>query len=300
MRAEAQRRVRDRAVNEAYDGAGLTYDYFQRVHQRASVDDRGAPLDSTVHYGVDFVNAQWNGRQMMYGDGDGKYFNRFTACLDVIAHELTHGVSQYSAAFNYVGQSGALSEHFSDVFGVLVKQYAKKQTAARADWLIGKGLFTRRVHGAAVRSMKAPGTAYDDAIIGRDPQPSHMRRYRRMQSDHGGVHINSGIPNHAFYQVATLLGGRAWEVAGRIWYRALTQKLDARAQFRRCADATWEAAGELYGFGSAPQEAVLAGWRAVGISISRAVLDRGPRLRVRAEDFTIPTAGAELPVEIAL
>ncbi|HWW61820.1 MAG TPA: M4 family metallopeptidase, partial [Thermoanaerobaculia bacterium] len=142
VRAEGQARVRDRAANEAYDGAGQTYDYFQQVHERASVDDRGAALDSTVHYGVDFVNAQWNGRQMMYGDGDGKYFNRFTACLEVIAHELAHGVSQYTAAFDYSGQSGALSEHFSDVFGVLVKQHAKKQTAARADWLIGKGLFT--------------------------------------------------------------------------------------------------------------------------------------------------------------
>jgi len=296
VRAEGQRRVRDVAANEAYDGAGKTHDFFRRVHERNSVDDRGLPLDATVHYGADFVNAQWNGRQMMYGDGDGKYFRRFTTCLDVIAHELTHGVSQYSAAFEYEGQSGALSEHFSDVFGSLVKQYAKKQTASRADWLIGRGLFTRRVCGEAVRSMKAPGTAYDDPVIGRDPQPSHMKKYRRMQSDHGGVHVNSGIPNHAFYQVATLVGGRAWEVAGKIWYRALTHKLTPRAQFRQCADATWEAAGELFGFGSAPQEAVLAGWRAVGITISRGVIDRGPRLRVREEEeFTIPIAGAELP-----
>jgi Zn-dependent metalloprotease len=258
------------------------------------VDDRGLRLDSTVHYSSGFDNAQWNGRQMIYGDGDGKLFNRFTKCLDIIGHELTHGVTQYTANLAYDAQPGALNESFSDVFGILVKQYALKQTAAKADWLVGEGLFTSRVNGSAVRSMKEPGTAYDDKIIGKDPQPAHMRDYKRMSSDNGGVHINSGIPNRAFYCLAALLGGKAWEVAGPIWYAALTKKLSSHAQFRDCADATHQAAGELHGVGSGPQQAVAEAWKTVGIEISPAVVRGGPRLPIR--DYVPPAAAAELPL----
>jgi Zn-dependent metalloprotease len=260
-----------------------------------------------VHFGRAFNNAHWDGRQMIYGDGDGKYFRRFTSSLDVVAHELTHGVTQYAAGFAFSGQGGALAEHYSDVFGVLVKQYVAKQSAARADWLIGAELFTEAVNGEAIRSMKAPGTAYDDPILGRDPQPSHMRDYVVTHADDRGVHINSGIPNHAFYRVATLLGGNAWEVAGKIWYRALTHELGPRSRFQQCADATWRAAGALYGSGSAPQDAVLAGWKAVGIDVSASVVEEGPRLRVRrrareAHDVTFdpPRGGAEVPSVVFL
>ena len=290
VRGEGGRAAGDAAVDEAYDGAGKTYDFYRRVLGRNSIDGRGLRLDATVHYGVHFDNAQWNGRQMIYGDGDGKLFERFTKCIDIIAHELTHGVTQYTAALAYSGESGALSEHFSDVFGVLVKQYGRRQTAAKADWLVGAGLFTARVAGAAVRSMKAPGTAYDDKLLGKDPQPSHMRDFKRMQDDNGGVHVNSGIPNHAFYLAATMLGGKAWETAGRIWYATLTAKLRARATFRDCARATHEAAAELYGANSEPQRAVEQAWRAVGIDVA-AVVERGPRLPV----YEPPAAAAELP-----
>ena len=297
VRGEGEPRVRDVAVNEAYEASGRTYDYFRRVHGRFSIDDRGLRLESTVHYGNGYSNAQWDGRRMIYGDGDGKYFQRFTAALDVVAHELTHGVIQYTAALGYTNQSGALGEHFADVFGILAKQYAARQTALRADWTIGKGLFTKGVNGEGIRSMKAPGSAYDDPILGRDPQPAHMRGYVRTSADGGGVHLNSGIPNHAFYQVATLLGGRAWEVAGKIWYEVLVNRLGPRARFQQCADATWAAAGDLFGAGSAPQEAVLAGWKTVGIDVSASLLDRGPRIRLRArdDDFVPPAPAAEMP-----
>ena len=289
VRSEGQRRTRDDAVNEAYDGSGRTIEYFRRVHGGTFLYD----VHSTVHYGTRFDNAQWNGRQMIYGDGDGKYFNRFTASLEVIAHELTHGINQLTARLGYSGQAGALNEHFADVFGSLVKQHTFKQTAATADWLIGTGLLTSRVHGEAIRSMKSPGTAYDDPILGKDPQPAHVRNYVRMEADSGGVHVNSGIPNHAFYRVAMLLGGPSWKVAGRIWYATLTKKLAPRARFQQCADATWTTAGELYGIGSEPQSAVLTAWRAVGIDIT------GPRLRIKRprthESFAMPVAGAELP-----
>jgi Zn-dependent metalloprotease len=266
------------------------------VYGRSSIDDRGLRIDSTVHFGDGFSNAHWNGRQMIYGDGDGKYFRRFTSAIDVIAHELTHGVSQYAAGLGWTGQAGALAEHFSDVFGVLVKQYSLDTTAAKSDWLIGASLFTERVSGSAIRSLAAPGTAYDDRVLGRDPQPAHMRAYVKTTSDNGGVHINSGIPNHAFYRAATLLGGKAWEVAGRIWYHALTTELGPRSRFQQCADATWRVAGDLYGPGSAAQEAVLAGWKAVGIDLSSPIVTASaPRLAVR-EGFEPPDPAAEVPL----
>jgi len=283
----------DVAAREAFDGAGITSDFYSKVYGRNSIDDRGLPLDASVHYGVHYANALWNGKQMIYGDGDGKLFNRFTASLDVIAHELTHGVTQHTAGLIYQDQSGALSEHFSDVFGILVKQYALKQTAAKSDWLIGEGIFTSVVHGAAVRSMKAPGTAYDDKVAGKDPQPAHMKDYRKMTADNGGVHVNSGIPNRAFYLAATSLGGKAWTVAGRIWYDALTTRLKPSATFRDCARAVSDAAKKRFGANSEPHRAVIDAWKEVGIDIT-AVVTSGPRLPI--SDFDPPAAAAELPL----
>ena len=292
LRGEGAKPVADVAAGEAYDGAGITYDFYSNVYGRNSVDGRGLPLDSTIHYGLHYTNALWNGRQMIYGDGDGKLFNRFTESLDIIGHELTHGVTQHTAALVYQDQSGALNEHFSDVFGILVKQYALKQTAAKSDWLIGAGIFTNAVHGAAVRSMKAPGTAYDDKLLGKDPQPAHMRHYQTMSADNGGVHVNSGIPNHAFYLAATLLGGKAWTVAGRIWYDALTTLLKSRATFRDCARATVTAASARFGAHSEPERAVVEAWKQVGIDLG-AIVTAGPRLAIA--DFEPPAAAAELP-----
>jgi len=295
VRTEGERRTRDVSVDEAYDAAGKTYDYFRRVHGRRSLDDHGLGIRSTVHFGEGFSNAHWDGRQLIFGDGDGKYFHRFTASLDVVAHELTHGVTQYATALGASGQCGALAEHFSDVFGILVKQYWLGQTAAQSDWLIGADLFTDRVNGVAVRSMKAPGTAYDDPLLGRDQQPAHMRHYVKTHADDRGVHINSGIPNHAFSLVATRLGGFAWEVAGRIWYHALTRgHLGPRSQFRHCAEATTLAAAELHGTDSEPHDAVRSAWSAVGIEVRDVT---SPRLGIRPQrdTFEPPVAAAELP-----
>src|SRR5215470_7457824 len=146
VRGEGSTPSMDTAVNEAYEGAGATYDFYKTVYDRNSVDDRGFRLDSTVHFGVDYDNAFWDGQQMVYGDGDGQIFDRFTKCIDVIGHELTHGVTQYEAKLIYSNQPGALNESMSDVFGSLVKQYVLKQTADKADWLIGEGLFTKNVN----------------------------------------------------------------------------------------------------------------------------------------------------------
>ena len=302
VRSEGDKAVKDAAVNEAYDGSGDTYDFYSKFFGRNSIDGKGLRIDSSVHYGEKYANAQWNGRQMLYGDGDGQLFNRFTLALDIIAHELTHGVTQYSAALIYRDQSGALNEHFSDVFGILVKQYKLKLSASRSDWLIGKGLFTKDVRGVAVRSMKAPGTAYDDKVVGKDPQPAHMKNFVTTTADNGGVHVNSGIPNHVFYRVATILGGNAWEVAGKIWYDTLTRKLKSDADFQACADATYQSAGDLFGIGNSPQHAVIEGWKAVGIEISKQVLISGPRIPVMpksAPPVLLPDAAAEIPIDRA-
>jgi Zn-dependent metalloprotease len=265
VRAEGDPPSDDVAVNEAYDGAGATYDLFYEIFERNSIDDKGLRLDSTVHYGVKYDNAFWNGDQMVYGDGDQELFDRFTKSIDVIAHELTHGVTQHEAGLIYHGEPGALNESFSDVFGALVKQRVKNQTAAEADWLIGDSLLMPNVKGVAIRSMKAPGKAYDDPVLGQDPQPGHVKDQYTGWADNGGVHINSGIPNRAFYLAAVEIGGYAWEKAGKIWYVALRDRLRAKADFTKAADVIVQVAVELYGDGSPEHQAVKNAWTEVGV-----------------------------------
>lgn len=263
----------DIAVNEAYDGSGATYDLYKEIYQRNSIDGNGMRLDSTIHYQKGYDNAFWNGEQMVYGDGDenlpvsDRLFNRFTIAIDIIGHELTHGVTQFEAKLNYSQQPGALNESMSDVFGSLVKQRHLNQAADQADWIIGEGLFTSNVNGVGIRSMKAPGTAYNDPVLGKDPQPAHMKDYVNTISDNGGVHINSGIPNKAFYVTAMELGGYAWEKAGQIWYVTLKNKLGSNSNFQDCANFTYQTAGELFGAGSIQQQAVKTGWTEVGITV---------------------------------
>jgi Zn-dependent metalloprotease len=265
VRSEGAPKKKDAIVNEAYDGSGATYDLFWKVFSRNSIDGRGMRLDSTVHYGQFYDNAFWNGNQMVYGDGNGEIFRPFTKALDVIGHELSHGVIQYEANLDYQGQSGALNESFSDVFGILVKQYRLGQTARESDWLIGEGLFMPGVQAKGIRSMKAPGTAYDDPVLGKDPQPGDMSGYVVTSEDNGGVHVNSGIPNRAFYELAARLKGNAWEKAGSIWYRTLTQKLRPASTFHDAMTLTVQSAAELFGVNSNEQKAVREAWSEVGL-----------------------------------
>ena len=188
----------------------------------------------------------------------------------MIGHELAHGFTQFTAGLTYVAQSGALNESVSDVFGSLVKQRTLGQTAEQADWLIGDALFTDKVRGSALRSMKAPGTAYDDPHLGKDPQPASMDDYQDLphdeEHDNGGVHINSGIPNRAFYLAATALGGHAWERAGQIWFDVMTRGgLPKDVDFAGFADATVDAATTRFGSGSTEAGAVREAWTTVGV-----------------------------------
>ncbi|MGW2212308.1 M4 family metallopeptidase [Streptomyces sp. NPDC001781] len=265
VRAEGSEPGSDATVNRAYAGLGATFELYLKAYGRRSIDGRGLPLNATVHFDKDYDNAFWNGEQMVFGDGDGEIFLDFTIPVDVIGHELTHGVTQYTANLAYFGQSGALNESLSDVFGSLIKQYTLRQTAADADWLIGAGLLAPRVQGVALRSMKAPGTAYDDDVLGKDPQPADMQHYVHTGRDNGGVHINSGIPNHAFYIAATAIGGYAWEKTGQIWYDVLTGgELKEDAQFADFATLTVKAARERFGAGGELQ-AVEKAWEEVGV-----------------------------------
>ena len=268
VRTEGMPRTGDPAVEEAYIGLGVTDHLFWEAYDRDSIDNDGMMMEATVHFGLGYNDAFWNGRRMVFGDGDGELFNRFTVALEVVGHELTHGVIEHEGGLDYFCQPGALNESICDVFGSLIKQRAHNQLAAEADWLIGVGLFTERLNGGAIRSMKAPGTAYDDPVIGKDPQPDHMNRYVASFSDNGGVHINSGIPNRAFYLLATELGGHAWERAGRIWYESLRHpERPSSIMFEPFAELTLEVADGLYGSASDERHAVLGAWNEVGIPI---------------------------------
>lgn len=294
-RSEEGAESADKSANQAFDGLGTTRQFYKDVYGRNSIDDRGMRLDGYVHRGKNYNNAFWNGREMIFGDGDGRIFTDFTGSLDVIGHELTHGVTEHTAGLEYRIQSGALNEHISDVFGSLIKQWSLRQSAMEADWLIGSEIFTPDVDADALRSMKAPGTAYDNKIFGQDPQPDHMSEFVHLpdteRGDNGGVHINSGIPNKAFYLVSVGIGGFAWEAPGHIWYESLKAS-NPQTQFQDFADTTYAKAEELYGADSAEQEAVLAAWREVGLQISGVPTAAGVRTRRISADSNASAGGA--------
>ncbi len=252
----------DAAVDEAYSGVEATLSLYQDVFDRSSYDGKGAQVVSTVHYDQDYDNAFWDGSQLVFGDGDGSVFQRFTKPIDVVGHELSHALTEHTANLTYDGQSGALNESVSDAFGSCVKQRIAGQGVDEADWLIGEGIFLPAVQGVALRSMKAPGTAYDDDVLGKDPQVGSMDDYVVTADDNGGVHTNSGIPNRAFYLAATAMGGHAWDGAGRVWYSALTSGIGASTDFAGFAAATVSAARAV----SADAEtAVSEAWTTVGV-----------------------------------
>jgi Zn-dependent metalloprotease len=264
LRREGDPATGDAAADEAYDGFGSTFAFWRDAYGRRSIDDADMPLRGVVHYGQDYDNAFWDGRRMIFGDGDGEVFVRFTRALDVIGHELSHGVIEDEAALEYQGQAGALNEHIADAFGSLVKQFTLGQTAEQADWLIGADLRGPQFHGDALRSMIAPGTAYDDPVLGIDPQPDHMDGFVQTAADNGGVHINSGIPNRAFATLARDLGGNAWERAGTVWYETLRDnRMRASSTFVQFATLTADVANAR--FDASTADAVRAAWQTVGV-----------------------------------
>jgi Zn-dependent metalloprotease len=239
--------------------------FFADKLGRMSIDNTGLDLVLNVHFDVQFNNAFWDGDEMTFGDGDGVIFSGFARSLDVVAHELAHGVTQFTAGLIYKGESGALNEHFSDVFGTSITQWAAGETPAEADWLIGDEIMGPDLYGEALRSMSHPGSAYDNPTLGSDPQPAHYADRYTGTADNGGVHINSGIPNRAFHMAAMEMGD-TFE-ATRIWYHAL-QALPANATFAQAADQVATSARILVKSGAATKGAtqiVRGAWRAVGV-----------------------------------
>jgi Zn-dependent metalloprotease len=252
-RAEGAVRTRDRQVNNAYDGVGITVKFFHTVFGRNAINGNGGTPIVTVHHDPEtenplgYNNAFWNGVQYAFGDGDGIIFDHFADSLDVVAHELTHAITQYTAGIAYEKQSGGLNESISDVFAALVEQWHFNQTAADADWLTGQNLFPIAISGAALRNIANPGTAFNDPILGRDRQIAHFSQY----TDSLDVHYTSGIPNRAFYLIAIGFGGYAWQKAGKIWYATLTdprvKRPDGKITFKQWADVTVDQAHRLFG-----------------------------------------------------
>lgn len=259
----------DADVRRAYQGSKITWDLYFNIFNRNSIDNAGMRMIHNVNFGVKYANAFWDGTQMTYGDGDGIVFTSFTQDIDIIAHELTHGVIEHTCALDYENQSGALNESCADVFGILVKQYNTNTRAKSSNWLIGMKV----VKGAAyaLRSMKEPGKAYrNHPFLGNDPQPAVMSDFKNLpnteEGDWGGVHINSGIPNFAFYVTSFNLGGYAWEKAGKIWYAAINDKtLQTKAKFTDMKRVTIAAAIKLFGTGSLEEKAVRDGWKAAEV-----------------------------------
>ncbi|MCW2924791.1 MAG: hypothetical protein JWM98_2195 [Thermoleophilia bacterium] len=266
VRKDDQAATGDKAVDAAHDNAKIVVDFYKQVLGRNSIDDKGMEIKSVVHYGRAYNNAYWDGSKMTYGDGDGKFFAPLSQGLDVVGHEMTHGVTEHTSGLAYRGQSGALNESWSDVMGEIIEQWSENRSgfgsvdaAKGADWLVGEDVMTPGVAGDALRSLKAPGTAYSG-----DTQPADMAHYKNTSSDNGGVHTNSGIPNHAAYVIGTTIGS---EKLAKIWYTAETSYLKSNASFSDAAAATIAAATKLFGAGAEAQ-AVADAWKGVGVIAS--------------------------------
>ena len=270
VRTEGQPPTGDAAADEAYDGLGATYDFWPAPTGATRSTTRACRSAASCTTGATTTTRSGTAGGWCSGTATGSCSCASPGRCDVIGHELAHGVTEDENGLQYQGQSGALNESCSDVFGSLVKQHALGQTAEQADWLIGADLLGPDVQGSALRSMKAPGTAYDDDVLGKDPQPAHMDDYVDTSEDDGGVHINSGIPNHAFYVAATTLGGNAWE------RRRARLVRDARATAgcaapRRSRDFAADHRGGRRAAvrrGGAEEAAVRGGWDAVGVAWS--------------------------------
>ena len=250
----------DLAVRRTHSKTTQLATFLREAFQRNSIDDGGATLVSSVHYGKKYNNAMWNGSQMIYGDGDGELFVNFTLGADVIAHEVTHGLIQYTLQLDYDSEPGGLNESMSDCFGAMFQQWRYQQDAASGNWLIGKDILgeTSRSRGfTCLRDMSDPGGKHCLA-----PQPAHYSQLRPGMDPH----YTSGPPNLAFCTACKLACGDSWSTVGKVWYAVLTQSGQRqRMLMKDFAAATRETAAQLFGANSAVNGAVNAGWKKVGL-----------------------------------
>ncbi|MCP8969484.1 M4 family metallopeptidase [Ectobacillus ponti] len=249
----------DAAAVDAHYYAGVTYDYYKNKFGRNSYDGAGAPLYSSVHYSRSYNNAFWNGSQMVYGDGDGVTFRSLSGGLDVVAHELSHAVTEYSSNLVYQNESGALNESISDIFGTLVEYYNNRTP----DWEMGEDIYTPGTAGDALRSLSDP-SKYGD--------PDHYSKRYTGTQDNGGVHTNSSIINKAAYLLANggthygvTVTGVGNDATGAVFYRANNYYLTQSATFSQARAAVVQAAVDLYGSTSSVVTSVKKAFDAVGV-----------------------------------
>lgn len=250
----------DATAKRAFVETTAVADFYQKLFGRNSVDDAGKPLMSSIHYSVGFNNAFWNGSQMTYGDGDGNIFIDFTKADDVIGHELTHGVTQFSLGLSYVNQAGGLNESISDVFGSMFRQWRADQDVSKADWLIGKEIMGPAALSrgfTCLRDMANPAAKHCLA-----PQPAKFSQYKNGMDPHE----SSGIPSLAFYKAAAAIGGKSWEKAGKIWYEALTGfARSPNMKMGTFANRTRRLAARLFPSEPGVHSAIDQGWKSVGL-----------------------------------
>lgn len=224
-----------------------TYDFFLQKLGMESYDNRDAIWRIFMHYDTKYNNAFWNGQVFVFGDGDQIFFKTFWI-QDVCAHEAMHAITEYVTQLEYKGQSGALNEHISDVVGICLKNFLLKE-GEQWNWVLGEGIWTPIIQGKGLRTFTLE-PAYDDPILGRDGQPKHMKDYVNLpydkKGDFGGVHINSGILNHAFYAFVYRSGKKPFEEPLNVWWKAV-QRTKAFDDFAAFAYNTLQVSGELKG-----------------------------------------------------
>lgn len=228
MRSENTPPVEDDVVNAAHDHAGTVYNYFYQSFGRDSIDGAGMPITSTVHFAEGYNNAIWINDQMIYGDGDAAMFAPLAYALDVVAHELTHGITERTAQLYYSQEPGALNESFSDIFGMLIDS---------ANWHVGETIYTPEIPGDTLRTAVDPTINGDPAVWGE-----YLRA--AVSNDNGAIHSNSGILNHTAYLIGSTIGRPK---TAHIFYRTLTQKLTASSDFVVTRNMTIQSCQELIG-----------------------------------------------------
>jgi Zn-dependent metalloprotease len=276
-----------RAGVDAHYGARWTYDYYLNVHGRNGVNGAGGPgvttaaangsislITSRVHFGTSgaYNNAFWFNNRMSYGDGDGFNFSPLTT-IDICGHEMTHGVTENESNLTYSGESGALNESMSDVFGAMVELYADGGVVSADTWKIGEDAYTPGTSGDALRYMNDPHLAPNSGYTANDDPDHYSERYTGS-SDSGGVHINSGISNKAFYLASqggthhlsgVTVTGMGPTDAARIWYSANANYMTSGTNFAGARTATLNAATAIFGGASAQYNSTANAWCAVGV-----------------------------------
>ena len=250
----------DPTVSRTFDTTKKVADFYQTVFNRNSIDDAGMTMASSVHYDLRYNNALWNGFQMIYGDGDGQIFLDFTLGNDVVAHELTHGVTQHSLQLVYADEAGGLNESISDVFGSMFRQWTANQTVDKADWLIGADIMGPQATAKGfncLRDMSAPAAKHCLA-----PQITAYKDYKKGMDPH----LSSGVANLAFCSAAKAIGGKSWEKIGKVWYKAVTGFTPApNMTMTDFAMRTRQSATALFPADKVLAKAIGDGWKRVGL-----------------------------------